>query len=925
MIRTERLALPLLVAVAFTVLCRSEGVAQGSSDLRQLIGPPPGLQIPFVKQILPNGLTVIVHEDHRSPFVCLGVTYHVGSKDEPLGRRGFAHLFEHLMFGGSSHSREPYERTVGTLGASNWAGSTFHDRTVYAVELPSGALERGLWLEADRMGFLLGGVDEGALEKQRQQIRTERIGREAGYGIAVPLIAQNTFPPGHPYSWSVQGTADDLAHATLQDVQDWFHTYYGPSNATLVVSGDVTVPVVQRLVEKYFGSLPAGPPLTRKVIATPALVGPHRQYAEARVVQPQLRAVWNVPAVGSRDAVILAQAAHLLAGSASSRLSLRLIHELGVATQIEAGVDRRELANQFVVSITCRSGDACDRAERELDREIARLRDLGPTVEELATAKAKYRMMLARAIERIGYGDVTRASDYRGKADILSFGQVLFGRPNAYLQEAAWIEAATPQDVQRSVRRWLGDGVYRLRINPYTPITASNPPPDRSRPPDVADSTPAKFPAVDAAVLSNGMRLRFVSDPRVTLTRLTLMLDGGIKADPPERSGLTGVVMAMLAEGTRWRSEAAIGASFDAMGTTLAIATQPDVSSLSVTVLPADVGRALTILADLVMNPVFGSGALERIRPRAVANEEQERSNVFGLFLVRIASDILYGGSGPYARPALGSGSTMGLRAITRDDVVQYQQAWLKPHNATIVVVGPVDAAELTQQAEHAFGAWQPATRKPKPLDLPQNRTPANHQIHLVDRPGAQQAVIALATLLDFSDPSRAAAFALFEHACFKRMAVMDAFGAYGRTCMWIANVRKQRPWMMSTVVPSEKAGAAAKEILAQFRRITQDQPITADELESTRRSLLNMWAGWWANPDALAGLMSDAIALEFGDDHYVRLTDAMRRVTLTQIKDVASVVSASSPVLIVVGNRPELESQLRSLEYGELHVVSLR
>ncbi len=303
------------------------------------------VDIPFQKFVLSNGLTVIVHEDHKAPIVAVDVWYHVGSKNEKPGKTGFAHLFEHLMFGGSEHAPGRYIDALEQIGATNLNGTTNNDRTNYFQDVPTSALDYTLWMESDRMGHLLGSLDQKRLDLQRGVVQNEkRQDENRPYGMADELLEKNTFPPGHPYSWTVIGEMADLDAASMADVQTWFKAYYGPSNVVLVLAGDVDLKTAKEKVEKYFGSIPAGPPVDHPQAWVPKMTGTRRETMQDRVPQTRIYKAWNIPQWGSSDADYLGMVGNILSQGRTSRFYKRLVYEDQIATNVAARADLREIA-----------------------------------------------------------------------------------------------------------------------------------------------------------------------------------------------------------------------------------------------------------------------------------------------------------------------------------------------------------------------------------------------------------------------------------------------------------------------------------------------------------------------------------------------------------------------------------------------------
>ncbi|HEY6947751.1 MAG TPA: pitrilysin family protein, partial [Gemmatimonadales bacterium] len=380
----------------------------------------PPIDIPFRKFVLQNGLTLIVHEDHKAPIVAVNVWYHVGSKNERPGRTGFAHLFEHLMFQGTEDYKGEFFTPFEQVGVTDQNGTTNTDRTNYFENVPTNALDIALWMESDRMGHLLGAIDQARLDEQRGVVQNEkREGENEPYGKVWDVLTSRLYPANHPYSWTVIGSMDDLNAAKLDDVKEWFHAYYGAANAVIVIAGDITPEMARDKVEHYFGDIPSGPPVARQEVWIAKRTGSQRGTMEDRVPQARLYRVWNVSGWGTADATYLNLLSDVLASGKTSRLYKRLVYDDQIATNVTAYIEAREIGGLFVVEATARPGDDLRSVERAVDEELARLLRSGPTPAELARVKTQYRAGFVRGIERIG--------GFGGKSDVLAQGEVFAG------------------------------------------------------------------------------------------------------------------------------------------------------------------------------------------------------------------------------------------------------------------------------------------------------------------------------------------------------------------------------------------------------------------------------------------------------------------------------------------------------------------
>src|SRR5258705_185207 len=340
---------------------------------------PAPITIPYQRFVLKNGLTLLVHEDHKAPIVAVNIWYHVGSKNERPGRTGFAHLFEHLMFNGSEHFNDDYFQPFERIGATDQNGTTNNDRTNYFENVPTTALDVALWMESDRMGHLLGAIDTMKLNEQRGVVQNEkRQGENQPYGKVNMLMTEGTYPAGHPYSWSVIGSMQDLDAAKLDDVKEWFRTYYGPNNAVIVLAGDITPETARQKVEQFFGDIPATPPIAKQDVWIARRTGSHREVMQDRVPQGRIYKEWNIPQFGSADGDYLDLVTDVLAAGKTSRLYKRLVYDEQIATDVAAYVDLREIGGQLVIRATAKPGGDLAPAERAIDEELARVIQSGP-------------------------------------------------------------------------------------------------------------------------------------------------------------------------------------------------------------------------------------------------------------------------------------------------------------------------------------------------------------------------------------------------------------------------------------------------------------------------------------------------------------------------------------------------------------------
>src|SRR5579859_6661298 len=578
------------------------------------------VDIPFQTFKLDNGLTLIVHEDHKAPIVAVNTWYHVGSKNERPGKTGFAHLFEHLMFGGSEHAPGRYIDAMETIGATDLNGTTNGDRTNYFENIPTSALDYTLWLESDRMGHLLGSLDQKTLDLQRGVVQNEkRQGENQPYGVTRQLITQNTYPAGHPYSWTTIGEMADLDAASMNDVKEWFRTYYGPSNVVLVLAGDIDLKTAKEKVQKYYGDIPPGPPVNHQAVWIAKLSGTHRQTVQDRVPQARIYKIWNVPQFGSAEGDYLDLVSDILSSGKSSRFYKRLVYDDQIATDANAFVNLAEIGGQFRVQATARPGQDLKQVEKELDEELARFLKDGPTEDELARVKSQYEANFIRGIERIG--------GFGGKSDRLAQGQVFVGNADAYKTQLKRVHEATAEDLKAAANKWLSDGVYVLEVTPFPDFKAEANGADRSKMPTPGAPPELKLPKLQRSTLSNGLKVILAERHEVPLVNFTLAFDAGYAADQLASPGTSSMAMALLTGGTKTMNALQISDREELLGAQISAGSNLDLSTVHLSSLKSKLDDSLALYADVVLNPSFPQSDFDRQQKQTLAGIKREENS----------------------------------------------------------------------------------------------------------------------------------------------------------------------------------------------------------------------------------------------------------------------------------------------------------
>jgi len=885
----------------------------------QTAGTASKIDIPYQKFVLDNGLVLIVHEDHKAPIVAFNVWYHVGSKNEKAGKTGFAHLFEHLMFNGTENYNDDYFKPMQKIGATDLNGTTNEDRTNYFENVPVSALDLVLWMESDRMGHLKGAITQAKLDEQRGVVQNElRQAYNEPFGLTEDLIVKGTYPPGHPYSWSVGGSIEDLNNAKLEDVQQWFATYYGPNNAVVAIAGDIDAKTALDKVKKYFGDIPPSPPIARHSAWVAQRSGAHRETMQDRVSQARIHKFWNIPGWGTVCADNLDLASSILADGKTSRLYKRLVYDDQIATSVAAYVNTREIAGLFAIQADAKPGVELSRVEKAIDEEVAKFLAEGPTAAELDRVRTQYRARFVRGIERIG--------GFGGKSDILASSMIYGGSPDAYKASLRHVEEATLQSLRGTAVRWLSDGAYILEVLPYPQLAATPSTVDRKKMPEVGASPAVRFPAVQRAQLSNGLKVLLAERHTIPVVVFDLLVDAGYAADQFGVPGTASLAMSMLDEGTATRTSLQISDELAMLGAELGAGSGLDTSSVTLNTLKDRLDPALAIYADIILAPSFPEADFARLQKLQVARIAQEKDSPFGMAL-RVFPKLIYGAGHPYSSPFTGSGYADTVAKLTRADLVQFHQTWFKPGNATLIVVGDTTLAEMTPKLEALFKGWKGGQVPRK--SLPAVALKPRSAVYIMDKPDAPQSmVIGGHPAPPSGDPDNIAIVTMNQilGGDFVSRINMnireDKHWSYGAQSA-LVGARGQRPFIFLAPVQSDKTKETMFEIKGELEGILGKKPITNDEFLNAKNSQVLGLPGQWETLAAVEGSLSEIVLYGLPDDYFQKFADRVMGLKMEDLtKAAAKTIHPESVTWVVVGDRAKIEPRIRELGFTEVHLI---
>lgn len=877
------------------------------------------IDIPYQKFVLKNGLTLIVHEDHKAPIVAVNIWYHVGSKNEKQGRTGFAHLFEHLMFNGSENFNKDYFEPFERIGTTDQNGTTNEDRTNYFENVPSSALDVALWMESDRMGHLLGAIDKARLDEQRGVVQNEkRQGENEPYGKVFSVATPNLFPAGHPYSWEVIGSMEDLNAASLDDVREWFRSYYGAANATIVIAGDVDAKTAKEKVEKYFGDISSGPPVTKHNMWIAKRTGEHRQQMEDRVPQARIYKFWNVPQWGTPDADYLNLLAEVLSSGKTSRLYKRLVYDDQIATDVEASGYLSEIAGVFLIQASARAGESLQKVEKAIDEELARLLAEGPTAAELQRAKTQHRARFIRGIERIG--------GFGGKSDVLAINQVYAGTPDYYKITLKRVADATPADLKAAANRWLSDGVYALEVHPFPEYETAQTTVDRKKLPEAGPPPEAKFPQLQRATLANGLKIVLAERHSIPQVNFQMMIDAGYAADQFGLPGTGGMTFGLLEGGTKRRNALQISDELMTLGANLDAGSDLDTSTVSMSALNENLDPSLEIFADVILNPSFPQEDFARLQKQRLSQIQQEKVQPIGIAL-RVFAGLLYGPGHAYSNPLTGTGTEESVSRLKREDLIKFHQTWFKPNTSTLIVVGDTTMAEIKPKLEKLFQGWQRGEVPAKNIGtvaLPQKQV-----VYIVDRPGSEQSVILASNLAPpkaNKDESAIETMNSLLGGTFTSRLNMnlreDKHWSYGAGSL-LFDARGQRPFIAYAPVQTDKTKESIAEIVKELNGIVGARPVAPEELEKAQASLTLTLPGSWETMNALGSSIGNIVRYGLEDRYYDTYAGKIRALkTGDMIAAAKLAIHPDKLVWVIVGDRSKIEAGIRELGLGEIRVI---
>jgi predicted Zn-dependent peptidase len=876
------------------------------------------LNIPYQSFRLPNGFTVIVHEDHKAPTIDVSMWYGVGSANESEGKTGLAHLFEHLMFNGSQHYNDDWFQVLNKIGW-NVNGSTGPDYTNYYQTVPKGALDRVLWMESDRMIYLLSVLDQARLDEQRKVVKNEKRQR-AGVplGMLWDTMSVGLFPLGHPYHYPVIGRMQDLDAASLDDVKDWFTAKYGATNALLVLSGDITLAEAKEKVTRYFGSARVGEPVVKVQQDVPLKLSNSFARMKDDVAQVSIHRAWVGPAFEQQDNDALAVAAAALNGNRNSWLYKVLVEDKQLATSVSVSLQTLQLASVFSIDIDVKKGVSETAVLAELDRLIAEFLKTGPTVVELQRVYIRQNMSYAEALESA-----------HSKAQTLAQSFLYTGNPNQWKEGLVRRNAVTPAQARTVARQWLSHGYHQVVVEPFGRYVASADSLDRAAGLPAIAVTPAiTWPTIAQTKLSNGIPVMFVQRKGAPTVKIDLSFTGGKAGAVAMGKGqalLATLALQGIQDGAAGRSAREIEGMLDDLGATFVADVNADSSHVFFSALTTKLPKTVALAASLIRSPDFPAPEFERSKVKALAYLAARRESAEGKGYFVLAP-TLFGPNHPYGTVP----TAAAIQTLKREDLSAYMAQWIRPDNAAIFVVGDTTLAEIKPLLENALGTWT-KPGKPQKIDYPAIPAVTAARVILINQRGATQSQIyaALPGPKGLAPNEEAlSAMNLMMGGMFTSRLNMNLREAKG----WSYGVRSaistdldQRLFQIVTAVQTDKTAEALSAAMKELKDAISAKPFTQAELDAARANAVLTLPQLYEDSAEILFSMESNYLRGRPLDYPASIKTRWDALTLAQVESAAKqLIDPAKTTWVVVGDLEKIEEPIRALKQGMVTVTSL-
>ncbi|HVT96637.1 MAG TPA: pitrilysin family protein [Acidobacteriaceae bacterium] len=895
--------------------------------------------IQYKKYTLPNGLTVITHEDHRLPLVAVDLWYHVGPLNERPGRTGFAHLFEHMMFEGSEHVGEKaHIRDVQAAGATDVNGTTSFDRTNYFETMPSNQLELALWLESDRMGFLMEGLDREKLTNQRDVVRNERRqGEGRPYDVEDEAVMHTLFPKGHPYYGNVIGSHADIESARIADVRDFHQQFYTPNNASIAIAGDFNPEQLHTLLTKYFGPIPSGPKVAPVTATTPKITSQRRVTVTDTVQLPQFTVAWLTPPLFSPDSYSLHAAMYAFGEAKVSRLDDALVYKAQTAQDVSCGSENLKLTGITECSITAKPGVKLEDLEASFWSILAKLQQEGPAPEEVEASKSLTLTQKISGLQRLG--------GFGGVADTLDMYNQYLGDPGYLPKDVAMTEAVTVASAKAAANKYLtknsavvvycvpgkkvlddvprspADTDANVKItNPYTP-EFEKAQDWRKTKPEAGPAPALHLPVPVEFSLDNGLKVLLVEDHALPVITADLVSRAGNANNPLDKSGLASLTAEIMSDATTSRDVKKLSSDEEQIGARITAQSGMDSAQISTSLLTWHADAGLELLADIAEHPAFHADDIDRDRKQRLVSIAQQSDNVASMAF-RVGPKLVFGDS-PYGLTS--TGTTESVNAIKADDISGFYANHYGPQDAALVLAGDLTRAQAEELARKYFGKWTASNVKSAAIPAPPAPQPTH--IVIVDKPGAPQtALFAFGLGVPEGSPDENALNVMNytlggSFASRINMDLREKHGyTYGASSRF-ASYQDGGQFYAGGLVRTDVTPPAAKDLMTEIRNFPTN-PSTAEELDGAKEASMRSLPGRFQTTSIIANAMTEIFLYHRPLDYYAQLPSKYEAVTQADVNRVAQqYLHPDQLVIVAAGDRSKIEPGLKEAGLGPVEV----
>ncbi|MGC9042988.1 MAG: M16 family metallopeptidase [Myxococcota bacterium] len=857
---------------------------------------------------LKNGLTVFLYEDHTLPIVAVDVNYNVGSKNEVRGKTGFAHLFEHIMFQGSKHFNDDYFKALQDIGGEV-NGATNQDRTRYYEIIPSNYLERALWLESDRMGYLLDALTEERLKNQISVVINEyrQNYENRPYGMVYFEMLKLLYPPHHPYSWPTIGIPEDIKNATLEDVRDFFTKYYSVNNATIAIAGDINKEETKRLVEKYFGTFKPAKPVKYLSNWTPRLNETKSVVMKDNVNLPKIYILYPTTAVFEKFDAELDIIAKVLGENENSRLYKLLVKEKKIASEVSAYQSSNQIAGYLVITATLYPDKDFNEARELILKEVKRLTKRGITKDEIEQAKSYFKSEFIRGLKRLG--------GFGGIADRMNYYYQMLGNPNMFEYDIKRYENASLKSVRDAAEKYLSSNYAEVVVIPEKNIQYNRDEIDRSKMPDGSVEKELNLPLAKRILTSTGYNLYIMPYSRLPLNYISLVIPAGSSKDE-KRFGIANFTANMLLTGTKSLTQEEIQSRLDILGSTIDVQTDADIMTITATFLSDKAEETLQLLADILFNPSFGKKEIEILRERYLNTLLRLTDQL--PFVAQATIIKQYFKDNPYGH--LSIGDIEFLKSVDREEIVKFYNDHILSNKPILVYTGPFNDGKIKGLIERYISGFK-ISKNINSTKLERKEAPKGIKIFFANKPHSSQSHIMFAfrgvMRKDEQFESAYTTNTIFGGYFLSRlnMRLREEKGfTYGAR----SNLRfylNDSVWTTSTSVQADATKETIKETINVIKEMQKEELLSDDELNKAKGYLIRRFPIEFETIDNIHSKLINIAIYDLPEDSINREYKKLKEISKADVIKISKeYINPENLIIVIVGDREKVFDGLKEI-----------